>query len=89
MDEKEKQATINMGLEPEVVFNTLSDLTILSVQTEDTHESLMEISGYDLNVKFNRDKIKDLADMENLLDGIKDLFRKIIMKDLLETDQSK
>lgn len=89
MDKKEKQATINMGLEPEVVFNTLSDLTILSVQTEDTHESLMEISGYDLNVKFNRDKIKDLADMENLLDGIKDLFRKIIMKDLLETDQSK
>lgn len=89
MDEKEKQAAINMGLEPEVVFNTLSDLTILSVQTEDTHESLMEISGYDLNVKFNRDKIKDLADMENLLDGIKDLFRKIIMKDLLETDQSK
>ena len=89
MDEKGKQAAINMGLEPEVVFNTLSDLTILSVQTEDTHESLMEISGYDLNVKFNRDKIKDLADMENLLDGIKDLFRKIIMKDLLETDQSK
>ena len=30
--------------------------------------------------------VKDLADMENLLDGIKDLFRKIIMKDLLETD---
>ncbi len=86
MDEKGKQAVSNMGLEPEVVFNSLSDLTILSVQTEDTRESLMEISGYDLNVKFNRDRIKDLADMENLLDGIKDLFRKIIMKDLLETD---
>lgn len=82
-EEEKKQAAL-MGLEPEVVFNTLSDRQVYGIQTEDTHETIMEISGYDLQIKFNRDKLENIADIESMLDGLKDLFRRIVMQDLLE-----
>lgn len=89
VSQEEKIQAQNMGLEPEVVFNTLSDRRIWGVQTEDTHETIMEISGYDLQIKFNRDKLKDIADIESLLDGLKDLFRRLIMQDLLSDSKQK
>lgn len=82
--EEEKDKARALGLEPEVVFNTLSDLIVLAVKTEDTHETIMEISGYDLQVKFDRDKLQNVADIESLLDGIKELFRRMILNDLLD-----
>lgn len=82
--EEEKEKSHELGLEPEVVFNTLSDLVVLSVQTEDTHETIMEISGYGLQIKFDRDKLQNIADVESMLDGIKELFRRMVMNDLLD-----
>lgn len=81
--EAEKKQAREMGLEPEVVFNTLSDRRILAVQTEETHETIMEISGYDLQIKFNRDKLKSIEDIESLLEGLKSLFKQMVMEDLL------
>lgn len=72
--------------EPEVVFNSQSDRRFFSVKSEDGKETMMEISGYDLDVRFNRNVIKTVQDVESLLDGIKDLFRKIIMEDLIGDD---
>ena len=74
--------------EPEVVFNSQSDRRFFSVKSEDGNETMMEISGYDLDVRFNRNVIKTVQDVESLLDGIKDLFRKIIMEDLIGDDNS-
>ena len=74
--------------EPEVVFNPQSDRRFFSVKSEDGKETMMEISGYDLDVRFNRNVIKTVQDVESLLDGIKDLFRKIIMEDLIGDDNS-
>ena len=74
--------------EPEVVFNSQSDRRFFSVKSEDGKETMMEISGYDLAVRFNRNAIKTVQDVESLLDGIKDLFRKIIMEDLIGDDNS-
>ena len=85
--EEEKQQAQSIGLEP--VFNTLSDRRILAVQTEDTHETIMEISGYDLQINFNRDKLQNIADIESMLDGLKDLFRRVVMQDLLESNVEK
>jgi hypothetical protein len=87
--EEEKMQAQAIGLEPEVVFNTLSDRQIYGVQTEDTHETIMEISGYDLQIKFNRDKLQNIADVESMLDGLKDLFRRIVMQDLLQSNPEK
>lgn len=74
--------------EPEVVFNSQSDRRFFSVKSEDGKETMIEISGYDLDVRFNRNVIKTVQDVESLLDGIKDLFRKIIMEDLISDDNS-
>ena len=74
--------------EPEVVFNSQSDRRFFSVKSEDGKETMMEISGYDLDVRFNRNVIKTVQDVESLLDGIKNLFRKIIMEDLIGDDNS-
>lgn len=74
--------------EPEVVFNSQSDRRFFSVKSEDGKETMIEISGYDLDVRFNRNVIKTIQDIESLLDGIKDLFRKIIMEDLIGDDNS-
>lgn len=74
--------------EPEVVFNSQSDRRFFSVKSEDGKETMMEISGYDLDMRFNRNVIKTVQDVESLLDGIKDLFRKIIMEDLIGDDNS-
>lgn len=86
--EAEKKQAREMGLEPEVVFNTLSDRRILAVQTEETHETIMEISGYDLQIKFNRDKLKSIEDIESLLEGLKSLFKQMVMEDLLDNKEN-
>lgn len=85
MDEQNnKQFKIDTVSEPEVVFKAFTDKRILAIQTEN-NETIMEISGYDLQVNTNCEKLNDIVDVENLLDGIKDLFRKLIMQNLLES----
>lgn len=84
MEEESKKKRMNY--EPEVVFNAMSDRRVLAVMTEETSETIIEISGYDLQIKFNRDKLKDIGDIESMLDGIKDLFRRLVMEDLLGKD---
>lgn len=74
--------------EPEVVFNMISDKRVFGVKSEETGDSIFEITGYDLQIKFNRDVINTLEDTENLLEGIKDLFRQLIVADLLGGDSS-
>lgn len=83
MEEEKKQAEQTSN-EPEVVFKALSDRQRYQIKTEDDLYTVMEMSGYDLNIKWNRDLLKDIADVESLLDGLKDMFRQLIMKDLLE-----
>lgn len=83
MEEEKKQAEQTTN-EPEVVFKALSDRQRYQIKTEDDLYTVMEISGYDLNIRWNRDLLKDIADVESLLDGLKDMFRQLIMKDLLE-----
>lgn len=77
------------GFEPEVVFKALSDKRLLQVQTEKEHYTVMEISGYDLQIAFNRDLLNDIADIESMLEGVKDLFRRLLLKDFVENPSEK
>ena len=79
----EEQEKIYEQKEPVVVFKSLSDRRAMAVLTEDSHEPILEISGYDLQVNLNRDMIHGVEDVENLLEGIKDMYRKIILKELI------
>lgn len=74
--------------EPVVTFKALSDITRLGVVTPDGAE-LMNICGYGLKININRDMINSVDDVEALLDGIKDLYRKLVMDSLLSGKQEK
>lgn len=80
---------ITIDNEPQVYFNALSDLRIFGVKSEDDGEMIFEIAGYDLQIKFNRDKVKSVEEIEGVLEGIKDVFRKLIIEDLLSKDNDK
>lgn len=84
MENEEKKQPGAIDLEPEVVFRYLSDKRIFGVKSDEDGETIFEISGYDLQVRFNRDKLQSVEEIEGTLDGIKDLFRKLIMADLLD-----
>lgn len=71
-----------MSVEPEVVFNALSDRRICTVAMSNG-ETLFEISGYDLRIVWDKSKLKSLDDVENMLEGVKELFRKLVIEDLL------
>lgn len=78
------KSNITVNNEPNVVFKSLTDLRVLSVKDKDTKETIMEISGYDLHITFNRSKLNSVEDVEDMLDGLKDVFRQAVMQDLLE-----
>lgn len=83
-----EENSLPISNEPEVVFNLESDRRFLAVKTEDGSQTMMEISGYDLDVRFNQYAIRTVQDVEALLDGLKEMFRKLIMADVLGENKS-
>lgn len=77
-----------LDIEPTISFNVISDKRIFGIKSEEDDEMIFEISGYDLDIRFNRDRLQSLEEIEGTLDGIKDMFRKLIMADLLEGNKS-
>lgn len=80
--------TTGFSNEPEVVFNAMSDKRIFGVKSEEDGTMVFEISGYDLQIKFNRDKLQSVEEIEGVLEGIKDVFRKLILQDLLDKGET-
>lgn len=70
--------------EPRVVFRSISDRDVLRIYREDTEQTLAEISGYDLAISFNLKFINSIQDVEAVLEGLSELFRDAIMKQILE-----
>ncbi len=67
-------------------FRTLTDLSVFQVDDRQTGKPLCIISGYALQIKFNRDAITCAADVEQAAEGLKKMFYNIIMDQLLEED---
>lgn len=80
---EENKASVPLSNEPEIVFNAVSDQRIFGVRSEENNEMIFEISGYGLQIRFNRDRLQTVEDIESTLEGIKDMFRQLIMADLL------
>lgn len=83
---KMDEATVN---EPRVEFKLISDRSVFNVVNPEIKQTLVEISGYDLQIKFNLEYLNTLADIEAAIEGLGKLFREIIMEKLLENKQNK
>ena len=70
--------------EPTVTFKLVSDRTVYNIINADIKEALVEISGYDLDIKFNMQYLKSVEDIDAACKGISDLFKELIMEKLLE-----
>lgn len=75
--------------EPRVEFRLISDRSVFNVINQEIQKTLVEISGYDLQIKFNLEYLNSIADVEAAIDGLSKLFREIIMEKLLEDKQNK
>ncbi len=73
-------------IEETVIFNAHSDKMYYGV-SDDNGEMLIEISGYDLNTRFNLDKINSLDDAENACAALSNVFLKALCEQLLEENK--
>jgi hypothetical protein len=73
--------------EGEVKFKAITDRQAFIIHNPDIEANLVEISGYDLSIRFNMEYLKSLEDVEAALDGLTEMFRKIIMDELLKNTQ--
>ena len=80
MDNEIKQ-TID---ESRVEFKMISDRSVFNIVNEDINKTLVEISGYDLQISFNMEYLNSIEDVEAAITGLGNLFRDIIMEKLLE-----
>ncbi|MBO5970032.1 MAG: hypothetical protein J6S14_16200 [Clostridia bacterium] len=70
--------------EPRVEFKMISDRSVYNIVNEDINKTLVEISGYDLQINFNMEYLNSIEDVEAAVTGLGNLFRDIIMEKLLE-----
>ena len=78
--ETEENKTVK---EPEVTFKMIQDRVFLRVSNPEIEEPLCELSGYDLRIRFNFAYIKSLEDVEIASAAIGDLFKNMILEELL------
>ena len=74
--------------EPQVVFNAISDKAAFLIKSHDNKTTLVEISGYGLEVNFNMQYMKSMIDVDEVVNGISEMFRSIITDKLLNGKQS-
>lgn len=86
MEEKNELQPVN---EPEVKFKLVSGRDTMNVISKEVNETLIEISGYDLQINFNMKYLKSVEDIEAACQGIANLFRQTIMDKLLDANKLK
>lgn len=83
----EKQQSNIEGDELLVSFREKSDYTIFQIIDKDTGAVLAYIGGYALDFSFNLKKLNSTSKVEQCLNGIKKLFREIIVDKILNNDK--
>nr|DAN83312.1 MAG TPA: hypothetical protein [Caudoviricetes sp.] len=78
------EETVQTVDEPRVEFKMISDRSVCKIVNEDINQTLVEISGYDLQINFNMEYLNSIEDVEAAVTGIGNLFRDVIMEKLLE-----
>ena len=86
---EEKDENLQPVNEPEVKFKLISGRDTMNVINKEVNETLIEISGYDLQINFNMQYLKSVEDIEAACQGIANLFRQTIMDKLLDANKLK
>lgn len=71
------------GPEPTVTYRLQSDLDHWVIKNKEGGEAVIEITGYDLQARFNTKYLKTVEDIEAACNGIHNLFRELILESLL------
>lgn len=87
--EQDKDVQLPKVYEPIVKFRLVSDRDVMNIVNDDIKETLVEISGYDLQINFNMQYLKSVEDINAARNGIADLFQQLIMEKLLEYRKQK
>lgn len=87
--EQDKNVQLPKVDEPIVKFRLVSDRDVMNIVNDDIKETLVEISGYDLQINFNMQYLKSVEDINAARNGIADLFQQLIMEKLLEYRKQK
>lgn len=74
--------------EPEVKFKAISERDVYKVVSEKNKDlTLIEITGYGLQINFNMEYLRSLEDVNAAGDAIGTMFKEIILEKLLEYKQ--
>ena len=74
--------------EPVVKFRAISDRDVYKVVSENNKDiTLIEITGYDLQINFNMEYLKSLQNVNAAADAMGTMFREIMLEKLLEYKQ--
>lgn len=83
MAEQTQEGNYSQISEPTVTFKAISDRITREIINAETKQILVHISGYDLQINFNMQFLKSVEDVEAACNGLSQLFRDIIMGQLL------
>lgn len=79
---KTPKPNVNMN-EPIIQFRQNSDYTLFQVIEERSKKPMMIIGGYGLEIKFNMAELRSTERIEQLLNGLSTMFRKMILEQAL------
>lgn len=66
-----------------IQFRENSDYTIFQITNDKTRKIMMIIAGYGLEIKFNMAELRTTENIEQLLNGLTSMFRKMILEQAL------
>ncbi len=69
--------------EPIIQFRQNTDYTVFQVIEERSKKTMMVIGGYALEIKFNIAELRSTERIEQLLNGLNTMFRKMILEQAL------
>lgn len=87
MAQEEQEGVYSKVNEPTVHFKLITDRIIREVNNPEINQTLIRISGYDLQIDYNLQYLKSVEDIEAACNGIAQLFREDIMRVLLERNK--
>lgn len=86
-DELEQYNVSDQVVEDKISFKRITDRTVYHILNPHNEQPMVEISGYDLHIDFNQTYLKSTKDVEAACEGLSQLFRELILEQLLENAQ--